>query len=36
MILNPTGTDYTIEAIVRAAGGTRGSDALQKRKLGAM
>lgn len=36
MILNPTDTDYTIGAIMRAAGGAGGSKALPKRKLGAM
>lgn len=36
MILNPTDAGYTIEAIVRASGGTGGSEALQKRKPGAI
>jgi len=36
MILNPTDTDYTIGAIMRAAGGAGGSKALPKRKLDAM
>ena len=36
MILNPGDTDYTIGAIMRAAGGSGGSKALPKRKLDAM